>query len=102
MATINGNTVYFSNADEGTTLITGNNIMVLGVTVGNSSGNGTVIFGDDISGASYPSKTIYEVAANNTMYHDYSNSPLIFPKGIRLKTCSANTGGTIIFRRSNG
>lgn len=101
-AVVNANTISFTSSDADSSPLSGANIQLVGVIIGNSSGNGTVVLGDDISGASYPVKVTYEVAANQTIYHDYSASPIVFPKGIRIKSVSANTTGTLIFRRVSG
>lgn len=102
-AIVNGNTIYVVPADADSSPLPGQNVLLMGIILNTESGTSSIELGDDISGTiAYPTKVVYQAAANSVYFHDYSNYPILFPKGIRIKTISGNITVTLIIRRSNG
>lgn len=102
-AVVNGNTIYIVAADTATTVLSAANVLLIGAIVSSTSGAGTCVLADDISAvSSYPSKVSYQMAGQGNSFHDYSNTPILFPKGIRIKSATGDIAVTLIIRRSNG
>lgn len=88
------NTWYVDTASES---LDKKNISLMGVVLTGDGGAAELELADNVSGASYPSK-LYLTQANNTTFHyDFSDSPIVFPNGIRVVTAN-NTLATLILR----
>lgn len=97
-AVVNGNTVYIVVGDTDTTALDDKNIQVVGI-IASSTAGGTIVLGDNISGASYPIKLTLDIPVTGFTYMDLSNTPVVFPNGIRVKAVTGTPFVTLLFRR---
>jgi hypothetical protein len=89
-----GNSWYVDTASES---LSSKNIAIIGILLTGNGGAGTLVLGDDVSGASYPTKLDVRVPSGECTYLDFSTAPIIFPNGIRVKTATT-VAATLILR----
>jgi hypothetical protein len=89
-----GNTWYVDTASES---LSARNIALVGLMLTGAGGAGTLVLGDDVSGASYPTKLEFRVDSGPSTYLDFSSATIIFPNGIRVKTATT-VAATLILR----
>lgn len=92
----NGNSYYIDTASVNLDV---SGVQVIGIILTGSGGAAELALADNISGASYPSKINVQAASGSTVHIDISDSPLVFPNGIRVVTAT-NTKATLILRES--
>lgn len=91
-----GNTYYIDSASVS---LEAPGIQVIGVILTGDGGVAELVLGDNISGASYPTKLSVRTADDTTIYLDLSVTPIVFTNGIRVATAT-NTKATLILRES--
>jgi hypothetical protein len=90
-----GNTYYIDTASVS---LSEKNIAVVAAVVSGSGGAAILTLGDDVSGASYPNKITLQAPSGESAYFDFSQAPLLFSNGIRVKTVT--TALATLFLRS--
>ncbi len=99
MAVVNSNTIQVTVADVDSTVLTDKNVALIGVILTAGGGVGHIALGDLVAAASYPAKLELDTPATGSIYMDLSNTPIIFPNGIRVKGASGVPIVTLIVRR---
>lgn len=97
MANVLSGNSYF--VDTGSTSLSTTPTSVVCLIITGHSGNAELILANNDSGASYPTKLDVHVASGDTKHIDLSSTPMFFPSGIRVVTCT-NCTATIIFKAS--
>jgi hypothetical protein len=93
-----GNTIFCDTASASFAVP---NIRIVGIIVRTNGGDARVTLGDNNSGRSYPTVLDFSVPSATLIYHlDLSQSPILFPSGIRIKTLTTCTVCIITDRNS--
>ena len=88
-------------ADTASSSIAIPNVRLLGIIIRCVAGDARVVLGDNNSGRSYPVVLDFSVPSANLGYHlDLSDSPIVFPSGIRIKTLTTCTVTLILDRNT--
>jgi hypothetical protein len=92
-ATRSGNTWYVTTSDE---TLEAANLRVVALVLAAGGSASEALLGDARSDASYPNKLRLTAPANDTIYLELKENPLVFPNGIRVKALTAGASITLI------